>query len=394
MRALSPPVLAQRWTDARMPRAEQDPEAAGADAAWYAMPSYNDNSDVQLRFVQGVIPLLSASLEHVWKSCGTGGDEGEEAPVEEPFVLVDYGSAEGRNSVAACSAALHELFATRASASGDDVAAGRSAAAGRAISITHVDLPDTAWTNLFRLAARAYAELPNVFYAAVGRSFYEQVLPAGSVHLAFSSTAVHWLSRIVNTPDTLSAHFSSDAVALAANAAIAEQALVRFLRMRARELRRGGRLVVTSLANDKSPHQSAMYPWLNAAVRELVEEGVLDAEQWRERGTLPRFHRTEAQFRAAFAQCSDELALVHLRMRVVNIGSSDVSEWPATVQLHVRLMTPLLPPLVRRVLGDAATEDEVGRVTDTLLRRCGAKLEQSEPAPMHFALADFVMERM
>jgi hypothetical protein len=37
---------------------------------------------------------------------------------------------------------------------------------------------------------------PNVFPSAIGRSFYESVLPPSSVHLGWSSYAAVWLSRV------------------------------------------------------------------------------------------------------------------------------------------------------------------------------------------------------
>jgi SAM dependent carboxyl methyltransferase len=63
----------------------------------------------------------------------------------------------------------------------------------RAISVVHTDLPDNDFTALFRtLAADPNSYLrgnSEVFALAVGRSFYEQILPASSVTLAWSSWA-------------------------------------------------------------------------------------------------------------------------------------------------------------------------------------------------------------
>ena len=35
----------------------------------------------------------------------------------------------------------------------------------------------------------------DVFFSAVGTGFFDQCCPSGSLHLGFSSTAMHWLSE-------------------------------------------------------------------------------------------------------------------------------------------------------------------------------------------------------
>jgi hypothetical protein len=78
----------------------------------------------------------------------------------------------------------------------------------RAISVFHIDQPSNDFNALFAVLdadpERYVLDEPNVFPAAVGRSFYESVLPAGSVHLGWSSYAAVWLSRI---PTLIPDHF-------------------------------------------------------------------------------------------------------------------------------------------------------------------------------------------
>lgn len=53
----------------------------------------------------------------------------------------------------------------------------------------------------------------NVHAMASGTSFYNQALPNGFVDLAFSATAMHWLSRLpAKIPDALHSACTTDGV--------------------------------------------------------------------------------------------------------------------------------------------------------------------------------------
>jgi S-adenosylmethionine-dependent carboxyl methyltransferase len=91
-----------------------------------------------------------------------------------------------------------------------------------------------------------------VFPCAVGRSFYEQILPLSSVTLGWSSWAVQWLSRVpALIPDQVQVAYSRDAAARAAFSKQAAEDSQCFLTHRGAELRSGRRLVVLSMALDE-----------------------------------------------------------------------------------------------------------------------------------------------
>ena len=104
--------------------------------------------------------------------------------------------------------------------------------------------------NDFTALFRTLANDPNsylrgdaaVFCSAIGRSFYEQILPANSVTLAWSSWAVQWLSRVpAPIPDQVQVFYSLDPAARAAYAEQAANDWRTFLSRRERELCPGGR---------------------------------------------------------------------------------------------------------------------------------------------------------
>lgn len=76
------------------------------------------------------------------------------------------------------------------------------------IMVTHEDLQSNDFASLFQLLndpqtsyiGQHYSHV-QLHYSAIGRSFYEPLFPAKSVHLGFSCCALHWLSK---APELLS----------------------------------------------------------------------------------------------------------------------------------------------------------------------------------------------
>jgi SAM dependent carboxyl methyltransferase len=144
---------------------------------------------------------------------------------------------------------------------------------------------------------------PNVFPCAIGRSFYQCVLPPDYVDLAWSSYAAVWLSQIpLQIPD----HFAIACSTGAVRAEFERQAAKdweAFLALRATELRPGGRLVVAlpSLADDGSTPFAIVFDPANAVLSELVVAGAITAEE-RGRMTIAACPRRQSELLAPFAR--------------------------------------------------------------------------------------------
>ncbi len=193
-------------------------------------------------------------------------------PDSQPIVIADYGSSQGRNSLVPLQTAIRALR--------------ERAGQNREISVIHTDLPENDFTVLFdTLLTSPESYLRNdgaAFASAVGRSYYEQILPTHSVTLGWSSWALQWLSRTpARIPDQVQVAFSHDAPTRAAFAQQAAEDWQRFLAMRERELSPGGRLVVLAMAVDDNgdfgyrPVLDAMY----STLLEMVDGGFLSAEE-------------------------------------------------------------------------------------------------------------------
>lgn len=192
-------------------------------------------------------------------------------PSDEPVIIADYGSSQGKNSLAPVGTAIRNLRLRLG--------------ASRPICVFHIDQPSNDFSSLFEVLSsdsdRYVLNQVNVFPSAIGRSFYEQVLPAASVHLGWSSCAAMWLSRV---PSLIPGHFWSLRSTGAARAAFERQAAndwKAFLSLRAREMRPGARLVVVmpTLPDDRSSGTGVLMDNANAVLQEMVEEAAITAAE-------------------------------------------------------------------------------------------------------------------
>jgi len=227
---------------------------------------------------------------------------------DEPVVIADYGSSQGKNSLVPMQVAVKVLR--------------ERMGADRAISVFHVDQPSNDFNTLFEVLAadpeRYGLNDLNVFPGAIGRSFYELVLPAGSVHLGWCSYAAVWLSRI---PALIPGHIVSFRAVDAVREEFERQAAhdwETFLSLRARELKAGARLVVLlpGLADDGSSGFENIMDQANDVLTEMVADGVITAEE-RTRMVLGTHPRRKRDLLAPFGPGGhfENLLVEHLEIR-------------------------------------------------------------------------------
>jgi hypothetical protein len=213
------------------------------------------------------------------------------APADRPLVIADYGSSQGKNSLVPMRIAIENVRPR--------------IGPNRPISVFHIDQPSNDFNTLFELLDadpdRYALDEPNVFPCAIGRSFYENVLPPDSVHLGWSSYAAVWLSRI---PTLVSGHFIPLRATDAERAVFERQAAhdwETFLSLRAIELRPGGRLVVVlpALNDQGAAGLEPLMDHANAVLAEMVDEGVLRADE-RERMVVGAYPRRRCDLLAPF----------------------------------------------------------------------------------------------
>jgi hypothetical protein len=214
------------------------------------------------------------------------------ASEDRSVVIADYGSSQGKNSLAPIQIAIRNLRPR--------------ITPNRPIIVFHVDQPSNDFNSLFEVLSsdpdRYALDGANVFPCAIGRSFYEQVLPPDSVHLGWCSYAAVWLSRI---PCLIPGHFFPPCSTGAARIAFERQGAdwEAFLSLRACEMRAGARLVVVlpGLSDNGLSGFTEIMDHANAVLAEMVDEGAITAQE-RARMVLGSYPRRKSELLAPFAK--------------------------------------------------------------------------------------------
>lgn len=223
--------------------------------------SYNRHATLPADGAALALPLLEKAIRGVELDLGN-----------EPIVIADYGSSQGRNSMIPMRVAIRDLR--------------KRIGPSRPVLVFHIDQPSNDFNSLFEVLHadpnRYVTDEPDVYPAAIGKSFYEKVLPRASVHVGWSSYAAVWLSRVpARIPDHILA-VRSTSPARAQFEHQAAQDWEAFLALRAQELRPGGRLLVVlpGLGDDGSSGFESLFDNASGVLQEMVGDGVLTSEEW------------------------------------------------------------------------------------------------------------------
>ncbi|MGH3969118.1 MAG: SAM-dependent methyltransferase, partial [Mycobacterium sp.] len=306
----------------------------------------------------------------------------------QPIVVADYGAANGHNSLKPLSAGIAVLR--------------RRTRPDHAILVTHTDVPDNDFTALFTTLADdpdSYLLTDaKSFASAIGRSFYNQIVPSNTVNLGWTSWATQWVSRIpCELADHVHVAYSGDDAARAAYAHQAALDWLDFVAFRGRELAPEGRLVVLTPAADEdgTPGFRPLLDAIVAALADQAREGILNEDELR-RLTIPAFARSEKDFRAPFAPSGrfESLTIEHLEMfnaedrfwaRLQSDGDAEAfgAQWAAFAR------AALFSALAGGLDGGAA-DPRAAEFVDRLETAVAGRLA-SAPEPMRIPLASVVL---
>jgi hypothetical protein len=240
---------------------------------------YNENSRVQQTASAVALPLLVEAADTAPLPAGRGS-----------FVVADYGSSQGRNSLLPMRTVVERI---------------RRRDASVPIEVVHNDLPDNDFSALFRTVATSdqsyLAGATGTFTYAVGRSFFERLFPDDHVRVGWSAIAAHWLSRTVpSAPNHIwcPRNLGRPSEVAAERAALDWQ---QFLENRAHEMVVGARLVVVvAQADDLGERGGDGYlNLLNRVLRGMVDDGAVGAAEVA-RLSIATYFRTADELRAPF----------------------------------------------------------------------------------------------
>jgi hypothetical protein len=334
---------------------------------------YNRHSSLQAAGIASVLPLWQKMAESVEIDDG-------------PLVIADYGSSQGRNSMAPMRAAIKAL---RAKAGPD-----------RPVEVIHTDLPSNDFASLFR----ALHEDPNsymtgitdVFPSAIGRSYFEPIVAPNRVHLGWNTWTMQWMSRMpVDVPDQMFAWMSaSDEV----RAAVKLQQAIdwrRFLEARSSEMRRGARLLS---AFPGRTAEGTGWEWLCgelwAAVLEMTRAGLLSNEEQRHIN-LPVNPRTLEEINTPFAETGLFGGLEIEHVEIIKVADpcwndfQDTGDAKQLAKRHADTTRAWAGPTIK---GQISTNHDVETVLEDLFGRFANRLAVA-PRPHEPHLAVVVLRK-
>ncbi|KAL7120793.1 hypothetical protein ACP275_02G144400 [Erythranthe tilingii] len=165
--------------------------------------------------------------------------------------------------------------------------------APREIQVFLNDLPDNDFNNLFKLMSTNTKTNTNTknniecyIYGAPG-SFYGRLFPNNSLHFAYSSTSIHWLSQIPQglektNKENICIATTSPPQVFEAYSNQFERDFTTFLKSRGEEIRGGGRMVLgfigRSVADPTSKDELKALTLLSETLSDMVAEGLLKEE--------------------------------------------------------------------------------------------------------------------
>ena len=301
--------------------------------------SYN----LHARIPAGGGSLALPYLEEAARSCALPA-------VSHPIVIADYGSSQGKNSLAPMRAAI-KCLRTRVGAE-------------RPLLVVHVDQHANDFNTLFDVLHRDPERYsmgdPLVFPSAIGRSFYESVFPREQVNLGWCSYAAVWLSRV---PALIPGHFMCLASAGNVRVAFDRQAAddwKLFLSLRAQELRAGGRLVVVlpGLSDAGGSGFEPLFNCANAALEELAREGTISDDE-RKRMVVGGYPRRRAQLLEPFSADGQFQSLSVGRCELFDLPDAAWADYQldgnveAFVSRHAAFFRAIFVPSLASAISDA-----------------------------------------
>ncbi|HSA80221.1 MAG TPA: hypothetical protein VLE23_05320 [Geminicoccaceae bacterium] len=234
--------------------------AIEAQKSTEGMVDYDRNSAAQ----QNIVTSQDATIRRLVERLG---------PIEPEMRIVDYGCGPGTSAIAAMQPAI---------------AAYRAKVPSGPVVVCHADQPGNDWNALFKLVwgpSGYQARADGVRTEAAVGSFYDQLVAANSVNLATCFTASHWLSHAVRLHSPGAIWFADlEGAARRQMAKLARRDWTRFLATRAKELRSGGFLLVSTLGSvpDKAEINGAaasgrgIYRALQVVAQGMADDGLID----------------------------------------------------------------------------------------------------------------------
>jgi hypothetical protein len=253
------------------------------------LDNYNENSTLQATSQDFGNPILSTLAEEY----GSAASKEDLQSVR----IAEYGCSGGRNSYLP----MHTIIS----------ALRRNHPALRAEFILE-DLPSNPWHRVMEEKPRLTAAFPGAVHVlCAGTSFYEQVCSDQSVDIAYSYVAAHFLSHAPKLSTHVLMHETNNGEKGPWEAQAARD-WENFLLLRARELKRGGKMMISTMSRDDSGYSWKEFSHIVwDSIRKVRARGVL-LEKEIEVLCIPTCLRSESELLAPFARTSQVSSLLEV----------------------------------------------------------------------------------
>ncbi len=241
-----------------------------------------------------------------------------ESSIRDGFVLSDMGCADAGTSLGMVAKVIDAV---------------QERSPNLPVSIVYTDQPRNDFnaliTNVYGLGPfETYlGERTNIYPMVSGTSFYRQILPASSLNIGFSATAMHWLSqKVCNISNHVQA-VGAQGTELQAFRKQAQGDWRQILLHRANELKPGGKLVLINFGKDEQGRYLGntggvnMFDTFNEIWLSFIGQKRISQKEY-ENMTLPQYYNSVEEFSAPLVSTKEAvyqtgLRLDHIDTRIV-----------------------------------------------------------------------------
>lgn len=211
---------------------------------------YNKHSGLQFAAMQAALDLLP------------------DVSASKSLTVADYGCSQGSQSVLPLAKLTSQLQP------------------GSDVSVILNDRPENDFSTLGATLSKARLELSqngrvNVFPLMAPISFFNQIVPSGTVDLGLAWSSLNYLKHEAPPAEPGTDFMTAVKERAIRNAVVAHSDLVELLRLRGQEIRPGGALVVSlgARSTDGTPNMPPLIAAMRAASGALVSSGKINSEQ-------------------------------------------------------------------------------------------------------------------
>ncbi|KAK4416129.1 Benzoate carboxyl methyltransferase [Sesamum alatum] len=234
--------------------------------------SYANNSALQKAVISKALPFVDETLKAMFSRADG---------FPRCLKMVDLGCSSGPNTLFVISHILDTI---------EDLCRKKNHSNLPEFQVFLNDLPDNDFNNLFKLITRCSGrvigknEKRRCFLYGLPGSFYGRLFPSKTLHFAYASYSLHWLSQIPeglgsNNKENIYMARTSPPEVFKAYAKQFQTDFSTFLSLRAQEMIAGGRMVLTlvgrSVEDPSSKDHSAHYTLLSQTLLDMVAQGVV-----------------------------------------------------------------------------------------------------------------------